>query len=248
MEGVRETVRRALDAVFPPLCFSCERFLGGEEKTLSLCGGCLERFEIANGFFCPYCRRRLPLPQATCHDGAKFVLAAPLRFEDAPVRKLVHLLKYRHAKKAATPLAFFAVCYLLSIADAGFADAVMVPVPLHRSKERKRGFNQALLLAREIKRIAELLDRERRLPSFTIEPNAIARIRKTGSQTKRENYDDRKKNVEHAFAVSDRSKIAGRDVIVVDDVFTSGATMREMVKLLEANGARKIIALAAAQT
>ncbi len=246
-----ELVNLIADAVFPPLCLSCENILGENEKVLAICGECLGRFEIGNGFFCPICRRRLPEPNVTCHNNARFVLASPLSFENRAVQKIIHLLKYRHITKAATPLAFFTVFYLTTISSmrsAGPEDFVMLPVPLHRSKERRRGFNQALLIAREIQRLAGMLDREKRLPSFTIESDVLARVKKTASQTKQKNRDERRRNVENAFVLTDKAKIERKNIMVVDDVFTSGATMGEIAKLLKANGAVKIIALTAART
>ncbi len=250
MRGFRELVDAIFDVVFPPICLSCEKIIGKAEQELSLCTSCRSRFTTASGFFCPVCKRRLPKPYVPCHEKAQFVLAAPFFFEDPMAQKIIHLLKYGRVKRAATPLAFFIVSYLQSIAsieDAGDGDFAMIPVPLHPSRERKRGFNQSLLIAKEVERFSKTLDCGKKLPSFRIEADAVLRIRKTPSQIKQPSREARTENVRGCFALRDAPKIAGKNVFLVDDVFTSGATMRELARLLKANGAKKIIALVAAK-
>ena len=250
MRGFRELIDAIFDVVFPPICLSCETIVGEDERTLSLCTSCRSRLQTTSGFFCPACGRRLPAPHVPCHGGVQFVLAAPFFFEDPVIRKVIHLLKYSHVKRAAAPLAFFIVSYLQSIAsikNAGYDDFVMVPVPLHSSRERRRGFNQSLLIAQEIGKFSKMLDGGHRLPNFRIEAGVLARVRKTAPQIKQSSRAARAENVRGCFAIRDASKIAGRNVFLVDDVFTSGATVREVARLLKANGAKKIIALVAAK-
>ncbi len=250
MRGFRELINAIFDVVFPPICLSCEKIIGDAERELSLCTSCRSHFKTASGFFCPICSRRLPAPYVPCHKKAQFVLAAPFFFEDPAVQKIVHLLKYGRVKRAATPLAFFIVSYLqniTSIRDAGYDDFIMIPVPLHPSREKRRGFNQSLLIAKEVERFSKALNCGKGLPNFSIEAGALVRIRKTASQIKQPSREARAENVRGCFALRDAPKIAGKNVFLIDDVFTSGATMRELAWLLKTNGAKKIIALVTAK-
>lgn len=229
-----------IDAILPPICLSCRTYLKKEEKDLWLCTPCEKNFLLNLGFYCPECKRRLPGMEVLCHKNARFVLAAPFDFENIKIKNLIYLFKYKKVKKAATPLAFFlASCLERSFADNGVLSSfTFLPVPLHRSKERKRGFNQSALLVK-------LLEEKTR---WIAEYAALKRVKKTMSQTKQESHDARKENMQGAFAVTDESKINNRNIIVVDDVYTSGATMHEIARVLKAAGAKTIIALTVAKT
>ena len=112
----------------------------------------------------------------------------------------------------------------------------LVPVPLHPSRERARGFNQARIVARALGRLRglELTDRcLRKTRNVPPQPSLAAEARE--------------KNVRNAFAVKSPGKIAGRTLIIVDDVFTTGATLRECSRVLISAGAREVRALTIAQ-
>jgi ComF family protein len=250
MRGFRELIDAIFDVVFPPICLSCETIIGEKERILSLCTTCRSRFKTASGFFCPVCGGRLPTLRVPCHEKTPFVLATPFSFADPVVQKIIHLLKYGRVKRAALPLAFFIVSYLQSVAnikDAGYDDFTMIPVPLYSSRERKRGFNQSLLIAQEMEKFSKALDGEHRLPNFRIEAGILVRVRKTAPQIKQSSRKARAENVRGCFTIRDASKIAGKNIFLVDDVFTSGATIGELARILKANGAKKIIALVAAK-
>ncbi len=252
MKGLSEFAKSFFDAVFPPICLVCEKILQKDERELSLCRSCREKFSYPYGFFCPICKRRLPSREVTCHGSAKFVLASPLKFEESATQKLIHVLKYDGVKKAAVPLAFFTTGYLLkTFLNSGKpieGDFTMIPVPLHPSKERRRGFNQSLLIARNLKRFIGEMDAGGAFPKFEIEENILVKSRKAKSQTEQKSYKERRENVKGSFSVRRGAEIAGRNFFVVDDVFTSGATITEITALLKKNGARKIIAITAART
>jgi ComF family protein len=105
-------------------------------------------------------------------------------------------------------------------------DAV-IPVPLHKDRLKKRGFNQSLLLAREVAR------------GFRIEVDykSLKRTLPTRPQVDLKT-DERRKNVRGAFEVKRAERVCGRRVVLVDDVFTTGATVRECSKVLKKAGAR----------
>jgi ComF family protein len=116
---------------------------------------------------------------------------------------------------------------------------IIVPVPLHRSKERQRGFNQSKLLA---KNIAEHLNLKML--------DALKRVKNTKQQAQCKNNEQRIKNVEDCFKIKNPETaelIKHKNILLIDDVFTTGATMNEAVRILKQNSCGRIIALVAAK-
>ncbi len=248
MKRLREILKIIFDAVFPPLCLNCSIILSEPERELSFCEGCLKKFSYISGFFCPACKKRLPGPETKCHQGEKFILASPFKFEDKIVQKIIHLLKYKRVKTAAKPLAFFMSQYLLKTLEkspASAFSATIIPVPLHKSKERKRGFNQSLLISEWL---VFYLKESDIFHDISMEKSMIIKSRKAPSQTEQKSYLSREENIKDSFRLTNKGKVSGENFIIVDDVFTSGSTTREIAKLLKINGAKKVWALTAART
>ena len=151
---------------------------------------------------------------------------------DGALRSVIHALKYEGRRSLAAPLASRIRDRCHTALDG--AD-VVVPVPLHPSRRRQRGFNQALDLSRRLC-----------LPVA----QALNRVRATESQTALSEA-ERRRNVDAAFAPSRRwwirKQIAGRIVVLVDDVSTTGATLNECALVLKTLGAREVRAVTAAR-
>lgn len=165
------------------------------------------------------------------------------------LRGLIHALKYEGTTTVATGLGQQVAAAIATLAaDAPFEgeqDMLVVPVPLHRSKQRSRGYNQVELLAR-----AALKSLRRNHPSWrlTLANGVLSRSRATESQfglTLRQ----RRQNLSGAFSVPEASRVKGRDVLLLDDIYTSGATARACSKALLQAGARSVwvVTLARAQ-
>ncbi len=245
--NVRPFLKRLVSAIFPSLCVNCRRRI----EDGALCDNCKKSIETRNGFLCPKCGRRLPAQAGlletanACHEKARFVLAAAASYENPPVRELIHALKYQGIKTTLEPLTKIIDEYVektfgnseLSAGGGEIRNFVIIPVPLHRAKERKRGFNQAAL-------IAKILGKNL---GIQIQENNLSRKRKTDSQTKTKNYKEREKNVAGCFRVGNPGLVGGKNIILVDDVFTSGATMKEAVRVLKSAGAKKIIGFVVAK-
>lgn len=150
-------------------------------------------------------------------------MARSLYVFDTEVREAVHALKYRWQCDLAPTLGAFMAGLVRKM---GFDVDMIVPVPLHRKKIRQRGFNQSVLLAR---RMAEVL-------SAGVQITNLLRSRHTASQVGL-SVDERKKNVRGAFSVRDPLIFRDKKVILVDDVFTSGATVGECSRVLKRAGA-----------
>lgn len=226
------------DILFPPLCLSCRTRLETEERARWLCRNCTLPFDFPAGFFCPFCKRRSPsIP--SCHSETRFSGIAPWDYRNKRVRELLHLLKYKGIKAAATPIGKELASYFLRSMELGgtpLSNFVTIPIPLHPRKLRRRGFNQSLLLTRALN-LAEL----------PILEGTLFRIKATSSQTTFKDSRKRMENIFGSFMVTDPEPVRGKNILLVDDVLTSGATMREAARVLKNAGAKKIIGLIAAR-
>ena len=159
---------------------------------------------------------------------------------DGGLRELIHLLKYEQVRPAATVLGRMLGEAANGLApdffSPGDADAatlpVVVPVPLHESKQRQRGFNQSELIARAMLKIFAVAP-------FMVNASVLRRNRATESQTGLSRV-QRRANMRGAFAVTRPGEIAGRDVLLVDDVFTTGTTVSECARVLCRAGAARV--------
>jgi ComF family protein len=179
------------------------------------------------------CRRIEPL----------FARSAAYGSYEGGLRDLIHLLKYNHVRPAAGVLGRMlaeAIEDLLPDFATGAPSKpgvglggrlpVIVPVPLHSSRQRERGFNQS----EEIARAAAKL-----LPGFELNTEVLARKRWTESQIGLTRH-QRRANLRGAFAVVGPEFIAARDVLLVDDVFTTGTTVSECARILSHSGASRV--------
>jgi ComF family protein len=143
------------------------------------------------------------------------------------LERAVWYLKYRNARDLADPLGDLMAA---AIGRAGIHADIIVPIPLHPSRLRRRGYNQAALLAMRISAVSGL-------PRI----DALARIKKTASQVQTRARQKRIANMANAFK-ADRSVIEGKDVLLIDDVATTGATLEAAIAALRNAGASNITA------
>jgi len=161
---------------------------------------------------------------------------------DGGLRELIHLLKYASVLPAANVLG-----RMLGEATANLdfnlaaGPVLVVPVPLHRKRLRQRQFNHAELVARAAIRIAAAPDR------FSLCSSVLERKRETSSQTGLTSS-QRRENVKGAFVVSRSEILKGREVLVVDDVYTTGATVSECARALRRGGASQVWVATVART
>ena len=125
----------------------------------------------------------------------------------------------------------------MSNLDLRLENCIVVPVPLYPSRRRKRGFNQAEILA-------EIVSKHF---GWQLETRVFKRIRETKPQIEMKDYKDREANIKNCFDVTNKNAIKNKNIILVDDVYTSGATMKEAIKILKRGGAANIIALTVAK-
>jgi ComF family protein len=232
MAGGRQLARRFADIALPPQCLSCAVPIAEHG---SLCARCWSRLRLIER---PYCER-LGTPFSFDHgDGAVSpeAMADPPPFDrcravsiyDDVSRRLVHGLKYRDRLDLAAWMAEWmrrAGSELVAGAD------VVVPVPLHRRRLWWRRYNQAVLLAVHVAAVAEK-------PLAT---DALTRVRATAQQVGL-TPDQRDRNVRGAFSAASaaRNALAGKRVLLVDDVYTTGATVKAASRALLRAGAAAV--------
>lgn len=152
---------------------------------------------------------------------------------------LIHHYKYERWTRLLDPLKKVLHSYLDNLSAGGFdfKKFIIVPIPLHKNREQSRGFNQAEHLAQIIayRYQVSIID-------------GLTREKETQIQAKLKNWEDRKKNLEKAFLAANPEMLSGKNILLVDDVYTSGSTINEASEKLKSIGAKKIVALVIAKT
>ncbi len=228
--------------LYPPRCCSCD----GAAVAHDFCDPCLDAIALAETPLCTICGTPFLTQDGVDHPCAdclrrppKFRRARAIATYDAadtrvnPLKSVLQRYKYNRDVSLAPALANLLSRRLpVSLHDYD----LLVPVPLHRSRLRWRGFNQALLLARHLRPP---------MPA-RIEPFALQRVRPTRPQVELD-HRDRRSNVAGAFRVAHKESIRNRRVLLFDDVLTTGSTVNECSRELLRAGARFVDVLVLAR-
>jgi ComF family protein len=216
-----------VDLAFPKKCIGC-----GREKTF-LCQDCFSLIELNPFQYC-LCQK----PQRTilkgkcghCRDHSLTGLYSASIFDQKILKKAIDSFKYPpYLKDLAWPLAYLIILHFEIIKKKIEAPSILIPVPLFSRKERERGFNQSKELANILAKAwqAELSCKD------------LIKIKNTASQAS-SNREQRSENLKNAFCVLDKNAIQGKKVYLVDDIYTTGATMEECAKVLKEAGAKEV--------
>ncbi|MFA6257283.1 MAG: phosphoribosyltransferase family protein [Candidatus Paceibacterota bacterium] len=209
-----------LSLVFPIKCAICGK------AGLDFCSRCLED--------CPRAER----------ESAKWIF--PLYdYRHPPIKKSLWLFKYKGKRRLAK--IFAEILYenmLEELADLAvlenFNNTLLVPIPLSRKRLRERGYNQAALICREILKIN--IAQENSGVKFELSENALVKPKETEHQAHIKDRKRRMENMRGTFQVDNPAIVAGRNIILIDDILTTGATLSEARRTLKDAGARKVIA------
>ncbi|OGI68261.1 hypothetical protein A2738_02250 [Candidatus Nomurabacteria bacterium RIFCSPHIGHO2_01_FULL_42_15] len=215
-----------LDIIFPAKCISCGR--GGGD----LCIECLTNSKTAE------------------RETVKWIF--PLfDYRHPPIKKALWIFKYKGKRQLAR--VFAEILYEnimeelseLSVME-NFRNPILIPIPLSAKRYRERGYNQAELICRELMKINDMRDSV----NMQLENNILIKPKETEHQARIENRAQRLKNIVGSFAIKDENKnkelLKNRNIILIDDITTTGATLNEARKVLKKSGARKIIAFTVA--
>lgn len=188
---------------------------------------------------CAECLRHIPLHgRAIPFPRADYTLIAATSYVSSEAQALVKALKYDSVRDAASTMALITAAAARDTLERELLtreEWVMAPIPLYPSRERKRGWNQSALFA-EALRHHEFL---RRVPIV----HALFRTRHTDTQTEKLDHKARRANVENCFVVAAPDAVRGKNILLIDDVTTSGATLEEAAHALKRAGAHCITAL-----
>lgn len=226
-----------LDLLYPPSCPACGSSEAASDD-LEWCPGCLEALPWIRGSQCQGCGRPFPKsPSSPDHLCGECILgtfhfdrARSVLYHADFVRETVHAVKFGARLHLVRPLSQLLV---RTVQDwEGSVIDLLIPVPLHPLRLRQRGFNQAALLGR-------FLSRKIAVP---MDLGLLKRGVWTVPQT-RLSREERLKNVKDAFFVENPERLEGRNVLLVDDVFTTGSTLSECAKVLKENGAVEVLAV-----
>lgn len=216
---LRKSWELILDIFFPSICLGCKKYLENEEKDNLVCAYCLAGVEIYKTLF---------------YQSHGVTLAAASSYKNTALRELIHCLKYNGFLKAGKPLGEILIKYLSDL-NLHLENSIVVPIPLYPSRKRKRGFNQAEILA-------EIVSKHF---GSQLETNILKRVKETKPQIELHNYKARRENLKNSFSINKKlaHKLKNKRVLLVDDVYTSGSTMNEAAKALILIGVKEVIGL-----
>ncbi|SEM34569.1 comF family protein [Syntrophus gentianae] len=222
------------DLLFPPRCLSCQNLLiSGEEQ--GFCPDCQTRISFLFPPFCQICGSPLPAGVQSsniCHrctvSAPPFEICRSVGRYDSVLMEAIHALKYQRKIPAGVVLGKILSAHVANLLPFGDYDRI-IPVPLHKKRLRKRGFNQSLILARAMARDFSLpLDFQSLKRRVHTDPQ-IGLGRK-----------QRETNVREAFECVRRDQIANSRILLIDDVYTTGSTVRECSRVLLEGGAKSV--------
>ncbi len=245
---MKEIWEAFLDLIFPPRCPICGGPLDSRDeelarRTYQLCPSCLSGVIRIRHPFCHLCGMPFKSQAVSDHlcgecltSKRHFVRARSLCVYRGALLKAIHLFKYNGKFHLALPLGQMLADAVAELLDMDSID-LLIPVPLHTRRLRERGFNQAVLLAKPLRKRCNI-------PLVT---DVLKRSRWTEPQV---NLDRkaRRKNVRGSFMVSSPSSVSGKNILLLDDVYTTGSTINECGKILLRAGAKEVYVLTLARS
>ncbi len=234
-----------LDILFPRHCLGCSALLASDSAHRYVCVKCFVRIEHVPSIRCAFCQNGTPNGE-TCRfcrsDHALDRLFVVADYGDPFIVRIVKALKYRFAREVAKDMGASMITYLkprLAKLRIDHTAIIVIPIPLHPSRKRWRGFNQAELLA---ECISDGLDLQMRT-------NVLVRTKSTKPQADIEDRLARIKNSESLFALAVAPlnsepavrPLSGKTVLLVDDVSTTGGTLDSATRVLKDAGATTVI-------
>lgn len=239
MDMLRRLTNGLIDIIYPRICLGCKNKLKDSSVDSLICSQCWDSIERNTPPFCYSCGRHLDKPKFTkniCPNCIKIKLYFDRAFSPCVytglIKELVHQFKYQNKDHLGLPLSRLMIEFIKEYnLPVDYLDFI-VPIPLHKTRLREREFNQAEILS---KYIAREFNKK-------ILNNALGRHRNTKTQTELE-INERFLNVRGSFSLNNNADIKGKNILLVDDVLTTGATSSEAALTLKDAGANIVFVL-----
>ncbi len=223
-----------LDWLYPPRCILCSSLLPLQETERFLCEHCRRNRTWLEKPVCQKCGRKLEDGETLCHRCKKenFVFEKGFAvFSYGQVKPVIAHFKFKEFKKDGIPLSGIMADYLETFYPEVIKETeLLMPVPMHEKKKKRRGFNQAELLGEGVAKRTGL----------SCSNHNLRRIRETIPQSSLSQA-QRKENLKGAFALAFPEEIIGKTVLLIDDIFTTGTTINECAKVLYKGGAKRVM-------
>ncbi|HPP65003.1 MAG TPA: ComF family protein [Candidatus Paceibacterota bacterium] len=236
--------KNLLDTLFPWQCLNCHQ---ETKNDWPLCDDCLKQINLNSEFVCPYCFKQITdwrKLHSFCRKKSYLsALGAVSSYQNNVLKETIHYFKYQKIINLINPLSCLLKEFLLdsfffqNLVKDKKEEILVVPLPLHSKKKKERGFNQSELLALKISQF------------FNLNYNDKVLIRKINNppQFSLKEINLRKENVKNIFEIQNKQLIQNKIVLLVDDVYTTGATLNEAAKTLKQNDAKKVIGVVLAK-
>ncbi len=208
-----------LDIFFPSFCVACKK------EGSFLCESCKYKIEILN------------TPSHFPEKSKIKKLYCATKYQNIILKNLIHNFKYRHIKEIKNELSELVIKHLKLNDFTTSKSQILIPVPLHKKRFLKRGFNQSELIAEKIGKYFNI----------PVKTKLIKRKKDTKCQALREKRKERKENLKNAFSIISNKTLKEKEVILVDDIITSGTTLKECAKEISKLKPKKIVAIVIAK-
>lgn len=237
-----------LNLIFPLDCRICEKPIR-ESKGYSICENCFKTIEFIDKPYCVKCGKPFLIStdlfkqerEILCVDCKRkkysFEFARSVGIYRGVLRECIHLFKYHGEKKLAEPLGELLIDYLVRNQEFKKGIDLIIPVPLHKNDLKGRGFNQSVLLGRIIENYFSIPAKEEVLIKKKLTPSQVNLSKK-----------EREKNILRAFSIDRPEEIRGKNILILDDIFTTGSTVEECSKELKKAKAKNIFILTLARS
>ncbi len=219
MNHILQKLVQWIDFIYPPVCIVCDQWTGVSGEWV--CGNCWEQLEMIE----------TPVTSGLKSAHELDEVRSVFVYNDA-VKTIIHHLKYQRAINLSAPLAKYSTFILSGLQEWMMAD-MLLPIPLHPVKLRERGYNQS-------EELGKAFSGETGIP---MKNNILFRRLYTVSQTQMGSAAGRQKNMRDAFKINPKAVIAGKKIILIDDVVTTGSTANACASILKTAGASKIFLL-----
>ncbi|MDD4074048.1 MAG: ComF family protein [Candidatus Pacebacteria bacterium] len=214
-------MKKLIDIFFPKKCINCQK------EGSYLCEDCLSLIDVNPFIYC-LCDKMEKIHKCEkCKHRYLDRIYSACSFKNSIVQNAIHKLKYSYIKELSIPLSFLIIKHLQEVSCLIDEDFVIIPIPLSNKRKRARGFNQS-------EEIAKIISETTGLKLFT---DCIEKIKNNKAQVEL-NKEERLKNISGVYKV--KKDILGLNIILIDDVYTTGATMEECAKILKEKGANSV--------